>query len=184
EDHRELSGGRCGYDIGKSEYYSRGDGSMSFTFTDENLEKIEALKKRYPSPKALSLPCLWMAQYQEGMISLEAIEVIAEVIDTPSMEIYRVATFYTMFNLEPIGTYHIQLCKTLSCALCGKAEMLEHLESKLGIAAGESSEDGRYTLTQVECLGSCGTAPVMQINDTYYENLNADKIDSILEVLK
>ncbi len=155
-----------------------------FVFTDENLKKIEALQKRYPSPKALSLPCLWMVQYQEGMISLEAIEVIAELLDTPPMEIYRVATFYTMFNLERVGKYHIQLCKTLSCALCGKAEILEHLESKLGLVAGESSEDGRYTLTQVECLGSCGTAPVMQINDVYYENLTDDKIDAILEDLK
>lgn len=157
---------------------------MSFAFTNENLAKIEALKKRYPSPKALSLPCLWMAQYQEGLVSMEAIEVIAELIDTPPMEIYRVATFYTMFNLERVGTYHIQLCKTLSCALCGKAEILEHLQSKLGIALGESSADGRYTLTQVECLGSCGTAPVMQINDLYYENLTTKSVDDILEVLK
>lgn len=155
-----------------------------FVFSNENLEKIEALKKRYPSPKALSLPCLWMAQYQEGMISLEAIEAISKLIDTPPMELYRVATFYTMFNLELVGTYHIQLCKTLSCTLCGKAEILEHLQSKLEIAAGESSADGHYTLTQVECLGSCGTAPVMQINDVYYEDLNTDKIDSILEALR
>ncbi|RKY52584.1 MAG: NAD(P)H-dependent oxidoreductase subunit E [Candidatus Neomarinimicrobiota bacterium] len=154
-----------------------------FEFTTENLEKIEALTKRYPSPKALTLPLLWMAQYQEKMITLEAIEVIAKQIDTPPMEIYRVATFYTMFNLEAVGKYHIQLCKTLSCALCGKAEILEHLESKLGILSGESSDDGRYTLSQVECLGSCGTAPVMQINDMYYENLTDGKIDAILEEL-
>jgi len=154
-----------------------------FVFTKENLEKIEALKKCYPSPKALALPLLWMAQYQEKMITLEAIEVIAKQIDTPPMEVYRVATFYTMFNLEAVGKYHIQLCKTLSCALCGKAEILEHLESKLGILSGESSDDGRYTLSQVECLGSCGTAPVMQINDMYYENLTDGKIDAILEEL-
>lgn len=155
-----------------------------FVFTNENLEKIEALKQRYPSPRALTLPLLWMAQYQEGMITMEVIEVIADEIDTPPMEVYRVATFYTMFNLEPVGKYHIQLCKTLSCALCGKADILDHLESKLGISSGQSSEDGRYTLSQVECLGSCGTAPVMQINDVYYENLTDDKIDAILEDLK
>lgn len=156
---------------------------MSFNFTKENLEKIEALKLRYPSPKALSLPCLWMTQYQEGFISLDAIEKISELIDIPPMEIYRVATFYTMFNLEPVGRYHIQLCKTLSCALCGKAEMLDHLKNRLGLSPGESSEDGRFTLTQVECLGSCGTAPVMQINDRYYENLTPEKIDTILDSL-
>ncbi len=157
---------------------------MSFEFNKDNLEKIETLKLRYPNPKALSLPCLWMAQYQEGVISLDAIEVIGKLIDWAPMEIYRVATFYTMFNLEPVGKYHIQLCKTLSCALCGKAEMLSHLENRLGIEPGESSEDGRFTLTQVECLGSCGTAPVMQINDRYYENLTPEKIDVILDSLE
>lgn len=157
---------------------------MSFEFSKDNLKKIETLKLRYPNPKALSLPCLWMAQYQEGVISLDAIEVIGKLIDWAPMEIYRVATFYTMFNLEPVGKYHIQLCKTLSCALCGKAEMLSHLENRLGIEPGESSEDGRFTLTQVECLGSCGTAPVMQINDRYYENLTPEKIDVILDSLE
>jgi NADH-quinone oxidoreductase subunit E len=157
---------------------------MSFAFTKENLGKIEALKKRYPSPKALSLPCLWMAQYQEGYISLDAVETIGELIDWPPMEIYRVATFYTMFNLEPVGKYHIQLCKTLSCALCGKSEVLAKLQERLNLGVGESSEDGRYTLTQVECLGSCGTAPVMQINERYYENLTPDKVDMILDELE
>ncbi len=157
---------------------------MSFEFSVENLEKIETLKSRYPSPKALSLPCLWMAQYQEGHISLEAVETIGKLIDLPAMEIYRVATFYTMFNLEPVGKYHIQLCKTLSCALCGKAEMLNHLKNRLGLSPGESSGDGEFTLTQVECLGSCGTAPVMQINDRYYENLTPEKIDTILDSLE
>jgi NADH-quinone oxidoreductase subunit E len=157
---------------------------MSFAFTKENLGKIEALKKRYPSPRALSLPCLWMAQYQEGYISLDAVETIGELIDWPPMEIYRVATFYTMFNLEPVGKYHIQLCKTLSCALCGKSEVLAKLQERLNLGVGESSEDGRYTLTQVECLGSCGTAPVMQINERYYENLTPDKVDMILDELE
>jgi len=157
---------------------------MSFVFSNDNLEKIEQLKKRYPSPKALSLPCLWMAQYQEGMISMEAIEVIAEMTDIPPMEIYRVATFYTMFNLEPVGKYHIQVCKTLSCALCGKEEILTHLQKRLGIDTGGSTDDGRYTLSQVECLGSCGSGPVMQINDRYYENLTNERVDEILETLK
>jgi len=154
-----------------------------FVFSDENLKKINALEKRYPSVKALSLPLLWMAQYQEGYISMAAIETIAKRIDTPPMEIYRVATFYTMFNLEKVGTYQIQLCKTLSCALCGKAEILEHLQEKLAIKAGQNSEDGKYTLREVECLGSCGSGPMMQINDRYYENLTTAKVDAILEEL-
>ena len=157
---------------------------MSFAFTQENLDKIETLKKRYPNSKALSLPCLWMAQYQEGYISLEAVEEIGRLTDWPPMEIYRTATFYTMFHLEPVATYHIQLCKTLSCALCGKAEVLERLQHRLGIGPGESSGDGKFALTQVECLGSCGTAPVMQINDRYYENLTPEKVDTILDGLE
>jgi len=150
----------------------------------DNIKKIEELKSRYPSPKALTLPCLWMVQYEDGYISLDAIDEISKLIDTPPMEIYRVATFYTMFNLEPVGKHHIQLCKTLSCSLCGKDDILRKLIERLGIGVGESSSDGRYTLSQVECLGSCGTAPVMQINDTYYENLTPSKVDEIVDSLE
>ena len=144
---------------------------MSFTFNDENLLKIEELKKRYPSPHALNLPCLWMAQYQDGYISIDAIDVIAKMIDLPSMEVYRVATFYSMFHLEPQEKLIVDVCKTLSCKLCGSEEILKHLESK----------DVR--VRHVECLGSCGTSPVMQINDRYYENLTTQKVDAILEEL-
>lgn len=158
--------------------------SKSFVFSAENISKIEELKAKYPSPKALTLPCLWMVQYQEGYISLEAIEEISKHIDRPPMEIYKVATFYTMFNLEPVGKYHIQLCKTLSCQLCGSMDILKEVVEKLGIGVGESSSDEKYTVSQVECLGSCGTAPVMQINDTYYENLTASGVVEILDELE
>ena len=156
---------------------------MSFAFTEENLKALEALESRYPSKEALMLPALWKVMEQEGHISLDAIDAVAEYLDVPPMKVYGVATFYTMFRFEPIGTYHIQLCKTLSCALCGKSEILEHLKKRLGIEVGQTSNDGRFTLSQVECLGSCGTAPVMQINDTLYENLTPEKVDEILEGL-
>jgi len=145
---------------------------MSFNFTEENLQKIEALKTRYPSPEALSLPCLWMVQYQEGYISLDAIDEISKQIGTPAMEIYRVATFYTMFHLEPQKKLNVQVCKTLSCKLCGSDEILKHLKDK------------DVNIVHVECLGSCGTAPVMQIDDVNYENLSRDKVDEILKELK
>ena len=145
---------------------------MSFNFTEENLQKIEALKTKYPSPEALSLPCLWMVQYQEGYISLDAIDEISNQIGTPAMEIYRVATFYTMFHLEPQEKLNVQVCKTLSCKLCGSDEILKHLEGK------------DVNIVHVECLGSCGTAPVMQIDDVNYENLNTDKVDAVLKELK
>lgn len=145
---------------------------MSFVFSDKNLLKIEVLKKRYPSPKALCLPCLWMVQYQEGFISIDAIDAISEKIGIPPMEIYRVATFYTMFHLEAQDKLNVQVCKTLSCKLCGSDEILKHLENK------------DVKITHVECLGSCGTAPVMQIDDIYYEDLSPEKVDEILKALK
>jgi len=145
---------------------------MSFVFTDENILKIEVLKKQYPSLKALCLPCLWMAQYQEGFISIDAIDVISEMIGVSSMEIYGVVTFYAMFHLEPQNKLNVQVCKTLSCKLCGSDEILEHLKGK------------DVHIAHVECLGSCGTAPVMQINDKYYENLTTLKVDEVLKALQ
>ena len=144
---------------------------MSFRFSDSNLKQIEALKKRYPSDQALSLPCLWMVQYQEGYISIEAIDAISEVTGAPAMEIYRVATFYAMFHLEPTARKRVLVCKTLSCKLCGSDEVLEQLQ--------------KYDIEveHVECLGSCGTAPVMQIDDVNYENLTVEKIDTIVKGL-
>ena len=144
---------------------------MSFVFSDENLLKIEELKKRYPSPEALCLPCLWMAQYQDGFIKIDAIDAISEQIGIAPMEIYRVVTFYTMFKLSPDEKLNVQVCKTLSCKLCGSDEILQHLKNK------------DVKITHVECLGSCGTAPVMQINDVNYENLTIEKVDTILEGL-
>ena len=140
-----------------------------FTFTDNNLIKITELKKRYPSPKALCLPLLWMAQYQDSFISMDAIDAISEVTTIPPMEIYRVVTFYTMFHLEESDKIQVDVCKTLSCKLCGSDEILQHLESK------------DVKINHVECLGSCGTAPVMQIQDKNYENLTLEKVDAILE---
>ena len=144
---------------------------MSFTFSDKNLTKIDELKKRYPSPKALALPCLWMAQYQDGYISIDAIDAVSEQTTIPPMEVYRVATFYTMFNLEPIDKLKVQVCKTLSCKLNGSDSILKHLEKHA------------LHVEHVECLGSCGTAPVMQINNKNYENLTTEKVDKILEEL-
>ena len=144
---------------------------MSFSFTNANLEQIDLLKKRYPSAQALSLPCLWMVQYQEGYISIDAIDVISEVTATPAMEIYRVATFYSMFHLEPTTQKRVLVCKTLSCKLCGSDDVLQELQKH------------DVLVEHVECLGSCGTAPVMQIDDVNYENLTTDKVDAIIKDL-
>ena len=144
---------------------------MSFKFSEENLAKIAELKTRYPSQKALCLPCLWMVQYQEGFISLDAIEETSIQIDVPPMEIYRVATFYAMFQLEEQTQLQVDVCKTLSYKLCGSDEILEHLKGK------------NVKINRVECLGSCGTAPVMQIKDKNYENLTTETVDEVLKEL-
>lgn len=156
---------------------------MSFTWTSAHRAELDALKTRYPSPKALVLPALWKVQEQEGFLSLEGIEAVAELTGYSKAEVYGVATFYTMFHLQPQGTYTLQVCKTLSCVLNGQGTILDHLKERLGIDVGETTPDGQFTLTQVECLGSCGTAPVMQVNDTLHEHLTPGSVDTLLDTL-
>ena len=156
----------------------------TFSFNHANEEKFNALLERYPNKNSLMLPSLWMVQYQEGWISLNAMQYIAKKLECSPMDVYSVASFYTMFNLQPIGTYHLQLCKTLSCMLAGSKTLQEHLQNRLGIKAGETSQDGKFTLSLVECLGSCGTSPCMRLNDDYIENLTVEKLDALLEELQ
>lgn len=155
-----------------------------FTFNKENETKFNSLLERYPNKSSLMLPSLWMVQYQEGWISLEAMRFIAEKLECAPMEVYSVASFYTMFNLKPIGQYHIQICRTLSCMLCGSKSLQDHLQNRLHIKAGETTKDGKFTLSLVECLGSCGTAPCMRLNDDYIEHLSIEKLDEILDELE
>ncbi len=157
---------------------------MSFAFNEENQKHFEHLLKRYPKKQGLTLPSLWMVQYQEGFISLDAMKFLADQLELSPMDIYSVASFYTMFNLEKKGKYHIQLCKTLSCMLNGSESLMEHLEKKLGISDGQTSSDGKFSITKVECLGNCGGAPCMSLNDEYYSNLTVENLDEILDGLK
>lgn len=152
-----------------------------FSFTPENDMKFTALLERYPEKSSLMLPSLWMIQYQEGWISPEAMQFLAQKLDCSPMDVYSVASFYTMFNLKPVGKYHIQLCKTLSCMLRGSQKMQAHIENKLGIKAGQTTKDGKFTFSLVECLGSCGTAPCMSFNDDYVENLTIEKLDELID---
>lgn len=152
--------------------------------TSENLKKIEELKKRYPTTKALTLPVLWMAQEQFGWISPETMKYVAGLLGLPVHHVYGVVTFYTMFNTRPVGKYHIQVCTNISCQLRGAEKISDHICSRLGVKPGETTSDSKYTVTEVECLGSCGTAPMMQVNDEYYENLSDGKIDNLLAEFK
>lgn len=154
---------------------------MSFVFTEENEASFTALLPRYPHPKSLVLPSLWMAQYQEGYISAEAMQYLSKKLDIPVSHLYSVATFYTMFNLEAVPKYHIQVCKTLSCELCGKNDILKAIEEEIGLKVNDSNE--LFKLTQVECLGACGGAPMLALNEDYHENLSPQSTKDLLQRL-
>lgn len=152
-------------------------------FSEEHLKKLDLLRQRYPVSKPLVLPALWMAQEQFGWISPEVMTYVAGLLDLPVSHVYGVVTFYTMFNTSPVGKYHLQVCTNVSCMLRGGDKLLKHTCDRLKIRNGETTADNRITVTEVECLGSCGTAPAVQINDDYHENLSPDKLDMILNEL-
>lgn len=152
-----------------------------------NAESINMIKEklaRYPRRKSVILPALTIAYFQVGHLSSDIYREISEIIDIPALEIAEAATFYTMFPKEPVGKYLIQVCHNISCALLGADNLIKYLEEKLEIKKGETTSDGLFTLISVECLGSCASAPMMQINDKYYENLTKEKVDKILNELR
>ena len=157
---------------------------MALEFNENTRKKLAETSERLPDRHSLMIPALAMAQKDFGYISTEAMELIANELEVTVAEVKAVATFYTMFNKKPVGKYHIQVCQNLTCSILGAEPLITYLEKKLDIACGETSKDKMFTLSRVECLGSCGTAPVMQINDDYYENLTTQKIDEILATLK
>jgi len=157
---------------------------MAFEFTAENKRKFDEILTRYPVQRAAMLPALWLAQQQHGWISHEVMEYVGSLLGLSPAKVYETVTFYTMFHLKPIGKHHFQVCRTLPCQLMGAEGITSHLEKKLGVKLGETSGDGRYTLSEVECLGSCGTAPMLQLNDDYHENLTPEKLDALIASLK
>jgi NADH-quinone oxidoreductase subunit E len=151
---------------------------------EKHKAEIEEILSRYPVKRSALLPLLYLAQREAGYISEEAMKEIAGLLRLTPPQVYETATFYTMLNLKPVGKFHLQVCKSLMCALVGSDTLIGWLEKKLGIKAGETSKDGLFTLSKVECLGACGTGPMMQINDDYYERLTEEKVDRILADLK
>ena len=139
---------------------------------------------RYPQKEAAMLPVLYLAQREFGYLSEEAIAYVAKLMGQSPARVQGVVSFYTMLNMRPIGRHHIQICRTLPCALGGAEKITGFIKQKLGIDVGQTTADGRFTLSEVECLASCGTAPMMQINDNYYENLTEAKVTQILDSLK
>ncbi|HWH76246.1 MAG TPA: NADH-quinone oxidoreductase subunit NuoE [Candidatus Binatus sp.] len=157
---------------------------MALEFSPATLKEFEATIARYPKKEAAMLPVLYLAQKEFGHIGAEAIEYVAKLMDQPPARVHGVVSFYTMYNMTPIGRHHIQVCRTLPCALRGAEQVTELLKMKLGIEPGQTTADGRFTLSEVECLASCGSAPMMQVNDHYYENLTEEKINEILAGMK
>ena len=149
-------------------------------FSQESKQKLKEIKSRYPRKEAAVLPSVYLAQKEFGYISDEVIEYLGDVLEVSPTFVKNTITFYTMFKDENVGKYLIQVCHTLSCSLLGAAHIVDYLKSKLNINVGETTPDKKFSLVKVECLGSCGTAPVMQINDDYYEDLTEEKIDEIL----
>jgi NADH-quinone oxidoreductase subunit E len=158
--------------------------TKSYEWSGESLEELKRLEKRYPRKEALMLPALWLIQREEGYIPPEAVESVARYLEVPPSKVYGVLSFYSMFSLEKRGRYHLELCKTLSCSICGGGEVLKKLMEILKIEPGEKSSDGLFSLEEVECLGACAAAPVMQIGDELHENLTPESVERLVGKLK
>lgn len=151
---------------------------------DKHKDEIANILARYPIKRSALLPLLYLAQAEEGYVSEAAMKEIAGLLRLTPPQVYETVTFYTMFNLKPLGRFHIQVCKSLMCALVGSDTVLAWMKTKLGIGPGETTADKLFTVSAVECLGACGTGPMMQINDDYYERLTEEKVDRILADLR
>lgn len=157
---------------------------MAFKFTDESLKKIEESRKKYPTALAAVMDTLWIAQEQNGYITTEVMEEIANVLDIDKVLVLSAATFYTMYHKKPMGKYHIQVCTNVSCMLRGGYEIWKHIKEKYGIDNLGVTEDGLVSIEEVECMGACGYAPMIAINEDYYEHLTKEKVEEILGTLK
>jgi NADH-quinone oxidoreductase E subunit len=153
------------------------------TFSPQVEAEIDRHLAKYPVARSAILPLMFIVQRERGYLDPPGVLYLANRLQLRVTDIWEVATFYSMIHTDPIGKYHIQVCKTLSCKIMGAAKVTEHCAKKLGIKIGETTPDGRFTLSEVECLGSCGTAPMMQINFDYHESLTPETIDQILDAL-
>ncbi|KAI5695047.1 hypothetical protein M8J76_007176 [Diaphorina citri] len=159
---------------------------VKFEFTPDNKKRAEAIISIYPvgHERAAVIPLLDLAQRQHGWLPISAMHYVADFLNLPKMRVYEVATFYTMFIRKPIGKYHLQLCTTTPCWLRNSDAILEVIKKKCNIDVGETSEDGLFTLSEVECLGACVNAPMLSINDDYYEDLEPKDMEQIIDDLK
>jgi len=157
----------------------------SIAFPADTLDLVKKIIARYPAGKQKSalLPILHLAQAEWGWCSPAVMDYVAELLQLQPIEVYEVATFYTMFHLEPVGTHVIEYCRTGPCCLMGGEEVYAHLKKRLGIETGETTPDGKFTIKEVECLAACGWGPVFQIREKYYMHLTTAKVDEIIDEL-
>jgi NADH-quinone oxidoreductase subunit E len=150
------------------------------------IPEFDSLRTRFPAgfESSLVLPCVRRIQEDRGYVSDEDIQQLAVYLGVPQIQIEEVLSFYTMFRRKPVGRWHLQFCHNVSCSMNGAENIIGYVQKKLGLAPGQTSADGRFTLSVVECLGSCGTAPMMMVNEAYHENLTRERIDELLEGLK
>lgn len=163
---------------------SGAEDDMAFHLSDERKRRLEALRSRYPTSQAACLQVLHLAQEERGRVDDEVVRFTSETLGMPIGAVEEVASFYTMYHRKPVGRFHLQICTNLSCSLMGAEHLREVLERESGIRVGQTTADGLFTLTEVECLASCGTAPVMQVNDEIHENLDPRKVVALLADLR
>ncbi|MBS1643834.1 MAG: NAD(P)H-dependent oxidoreductase subunit E [Bacteroidetes bacterium] len=156
-------------------------------FSPEKLQEVQQIISKYPEGKQKSalIPVLHVAQAEfGGWLDVPVMDYVAGLLNLIPIEVYEVATFYTMFNMKPVGKYLLEVCQTGPCMLCGSDEIIEYIKQKLGINVGETTADGLFTLKPTECLGACGYAPMMQLGKFYKENLTKEKVDALLDELR
>ena len=161
--------------------------SKEIKFNEETLALVHKMMARYPEGKHKSalLPILHIAQAEfDGWLSPATMDYVASILKIQSIEVYEVASFYSMYNLKPVGKCMLEVCRTSSCWVRGAEDVVKHLEKRLGIKEGETTADGMFTIKTVECLGSCGTAPLLQCGASYHENLTLEKVDNLLEAYR
>ncbi|MCE1229844.1 MAG: NAD(P)H-dependent oxidoreductase subunit E [Firmicutes bacterium] len=155
------------------------------SLSESCVQEIQALATKYPDKLAATLPALYLAQADMGFAGLEAMREVARVLEIPEGHVFGVATFYTMFHQKPVGKYHLQVCTNLCCALRGGAQLFEKLRQRLAVQPGEVTADGMWSIEEVECLGSCGTGPCLQVNHEVYDEFIDDaKLDAVIEACR
>ena len=159
---------------------------MTYQFTEESEKRFQKLLSIFPDKRSVILPALYLVQRELGHVDKEKMQYIAERIGDPISlaHVYGVATFYTLYNKKPVGKHHIQICSNIACYAMGNDDITQHICKKLGIEPGQTTEDKKYTVDEVQCLGACGYSPMMQINDAYYEHLTLEEVDKILDSLE